>query len=118
MTNGHNNGLGLGLSIVRAIAEAHGSKIHIESTTDVGTTVRIVLPLAAGHDAADASSPREFRWLRGDAQRASARRPPTKQTSRPTTKPLTLGRAHTSSESDLSAQLRRPRDGRGGAARP
>jgi hypothetical protein len=35
---------------VRAIAEAHGSKIHIESTTDVGTTVRIVLPLAAGHE--------------------------------------------------------------------
>jgi K+-sensing histidine kinase KdpD len=50
VTNGHNNGLGLGLSIVRAIAEAHGSKIHIESTTEAGTTVRIVLPQAAGRE--------------------------------------------------------------------
>jgi signal transduction histidine kinase len=50
VTNGHSNGLGLGLSIVRAIAEAHGSTIHIESTTEAGTTVRIVLPLAAGHE--------------------------------------------------------------------
>jgi signal transduction histidine kinase len=50
VTNGQNGGLGLGLSIVRAIAEAHGSKIHVESAPKGGTTVKIVLPPAAGRE--------------------------------------------------------------------
>jgi signal transduction histidine kinase len=44
VTNDHRGGLGLGLSIVRAIADAHGGKIHVESKPEGGTTVRIALP--------------------------------------------------------------------------
>ncbi len=50
VTHGHKSGLGLGFSIVRAIAEAHDSKIQVESTPEGGTTVRIVLPVAAGRE--------------------------------------------------------------------
>ena len=50
VTHGQNGGLGLGLSIVRAIAEAHGSKIHVETAPEGGTTVKIVLPPAAGRE--------------------------------------------------------------------
>jgi len=50
VTNGQNGGLGLGLSIVRAIAEAHGSKIRVENAAKGGTTVKIVLPPAAGRE--------------------------------------------------------------------
>ena len=37
-------GAGLGLAIVRAVAEAHGGRATMESTPGVGTIVRIVLP--------------------------------------------------------------------------
>ena len=37
-------GLGLGLYIVRRIAEAHGGKTRVESSADAGTTFFIVLP--------------------------------------------------------------------------
>jgi len=50
VTHGHKNGLGLGFSIVRAIAEAHDSKIQVESTPEGGTTVRLMLPVAAGRE--------------------------------------------------------------------
>jgi signal transduction histidine kinase len=38
------DGAGLGLSIVRAIAQAHGGSAHLDSVTGRGTTVTLVLP--------------------------------------------------------------------------
>jgi two-component system OmpR family sensor kinase len=39
-------GAGLGLSIVAAVAEAHGGRVEVESTPGEGSTFRIELPLA------------------------------------------------------------------------
>ena len=39
-------GTGLGLVVTRGIIEAHGGTLGFESTEDVGTTFRIVLPIA------------------------------------------------------------------------
>jgi len=39
------NQSGLGLAIARAIVEAHGGKIWVESTAGVGTTISFELPL-------------------------------------------------------------------------
>jgi two-component system sensor histidine kinase PilS (NtrC family) len=39
------NGSGLGLSTVHRIAESHGGMVRLESKLDVGTTVRVRLPL-------------------------------------------------------------------------
>jgi heavy metal sensor kinase len=41
-------GAGLGLAIVRAICQAHGGTVEIESTEHKGTTCRVILPLANG----------------------------------------------------------------------
>jgi signal transduction histidine kinase len=41
----HTGGFGLGLSIVRAIAEAHGGSAQVRSELGVGTTFEITLPL-------------------------------------------------------------------------
>jgi PAS domain S-box-containing protein len=41
-------GVGLGLTIAKAIAEAHGGRIGIESKEGVGSTVRVELPLREG----------------------------------------------------------------------
>jgi PAS domain S-box-containing protein len=42
-------GTGLGLAIVANIVQRHGGEIAIESTEDVGTTVRLTLPLRGSH---------------------------------------------------------------------
>jgi signal transduction histidine kinase len=42
---GRQRGTGLGLFICRAIVEAHGGKLTVESSVGAGTTFRIVLPL-------------------------------------------------------------------------
>jgi signal transduction histidine kinase len=39
-------GLGLGLSLVRAIVEAHGGKVKVESRPDEGATFYVMLPKA------------------------------------------------------------------------
>jgi signal transduction histidine kinase len=44
------SGLGLGLVIARAIVEAHGGRIWIESTPGAGTAVRLTLPLAPAEE--------------------------------------------------------------------
>jgi two-component system OmpR family sensor kinase len=51
----HAGGSGLGLSIVRAIVQAHGGAVAIETAAGVGTTVRVTLPLdgASGISAPD-----------------------------------------------------------------
>ena len=39
-------GTGLGLAIAKTIVERHGGRIQLESAVDVGTTVRVELPLS------------------------------------------------------------------------
>jgi len=46
----HTGGFGLGLSIVRAIVEAHLGTVDVMSRVDVGTTFEIALPLEANAD--------------------------------------------------------------------
>ena len=54
-------GIGLGLSIVRHVAQAHGGDVTVESREGEGSVFRIRLPLAAGsaRDVAPASEVRE-----------------------------------------------------------
>ncbi len=44
-SDARSKGAGLGLSIAREIAEAHGGRIEAESAPGRGTTIRITLPL-------------------------------------------------------------------------
>ena len=41
-------GSGIGLTIVRAIAQAHGGEVEVDSSPGQGTTFRLVLPGASG----------------------------------------------------------------------
>jgi len=43
---GHRRGAGLGLPIARAIAEAHGGKVRVDSKLNVGSTFSFTLPVA------------------------------------------------------------------------
>jgi len=42
----HTGSFGLGLSIVKAIVDAHGGEVHVASAVGVGTTFEILLPLS------------------------------------------------------------------------
>ena len=42
----HTGGFGLGLSIVKAIVDAHGGEVHVTSAVGLGTTFEILLPLS------------------------------------------------------------------------
>jgi two-component system cell cycle sensor histidine kinase PleC len=50
-----NGGTGLGLTLVRALAERHGGKCSIESEEGKGTTVRVFLPLPSREGAGQAA---------------------------------------------------------------
>jgi len=43
-------GLGLGLAVVRAILEAHGGRLTVQSDPERGTTVRVHLPTPGGNE--------------------------------------------------------------------
>jgi len=49
--HGDRRGIGLGMSIVKALVDAHGGRIDVDSQPNVGTVVRIDLPLAGPHAA-------------------------------------------------------------------
>jgi signal transduction histidine kinase len=49
-------GTGLGLPLARALAQAHGGQLDLESTPGAGTTVRLLLPTPDGALAAAAAA--------------------------------------------------------------
>ncbi|HET6770854.1 MAG TPA: HAMP domain-containing sensor histidine kinase [Actinomycetota bacterium] len=50
-------GGGLGLAIVRAIAEAHGGRVELDSRLGEGSTFTVVVPRDSGEGAADGQNP-------------------------------------------------------------
>jgi len=53
-------GTGLGLALVRALAETHHGTLKIESSLGHGTTVSVTIPVVAGLDAGDAPRLAQF----------------------------------------------------------
>jgi signal transduction histidine kinase len=66
----HTGGFGLGLSIVKAIVDAHGGEVHVASAVGVGTTFEILLPLSP----VGADRP-EDTWRQGTPRLAPASTP-------------------------------------------
>jgi signal transduction histidine kinase len=54
---GGDHGAGLGLSIVRSVAHAHGGHVHATARPDGGLAVRVRLPAFAKHNRVDAPDP-------------------------------------------------------------
>lgn len=52
----HRGGSGLGLSIVQSVVGAHGGRVELSSQIGVGTTVRVLLPIAPGDQGPDADA--------------------------------------------------------------
>jgi two-component system, OmpR family, sensor kinase len=51
------NGLGIGLYLARSIADAHGGTLEVESTLNVGSTFRFILPLTTTDHANESAFP-------------------------------------------------------------
>jgi cell cycle sensor histidine kinase DivJ len=65
-------GTGLGLSLVRALAELHGGEMSVQSAPGEGTTVTVRLPVLAGAVEAEPMAPLEVHERIRAAQAASA----------------------------------------------
>jgi signal transduction histidine kinase len=59
----HTGGFGLGLSIVKAIVDAHGGEVHVASAVGVGTTFEILLPLSVVADRSEGIRRQETQGL-------------------------------------------------------
>jgi signal transduction histidine kinase len=69
----HTGGAGLGLSIVRAIAEAHGGSVDVDSTEGAGTTFEISLPaVGAAHRSNGSGDGRRHEFPNGGSEIADA----------------------------------------------